>query len=215
MQAQAKIKAFTEKVVASAPGKSAKPDAVPKAAHIGSNHRSVLVVQHGDELDYVLFYPGEFNTSSTGSQNEQSYAWVDAGGVKTKDGRYFAFRRTSTDPFHLQINGQDYDLRMGRVLQLLADGNVEQLKLFPGAAMAKDPDKLESRIATILKISSLPDHLRLQLELAEAQLQDLLKTHAPTHSLVVDVKRSIEEYGAELQKLEQSTPTAEVPPDAK
>jgi len=118
--------------------------------------------------------------------------------------------RESTDPFHLELNGKGYDLRQGRVLVLHGNGNVEQLKLFPPLPVANSPDTLVKLFAPVREMNTEPvtlGKLRAQLEAAEAQLDDLLKTHAPEHKLVIEVRRSIE--ALKKKTGEQTGPSAD------
>ena len=75
------------------------------------------------------------------------------------------------------------------------DGTVEQLKMFPRLAEATSLDKLAPLVAATRECNTEPvtvGKLRVQLENAEAQLNDLLKTCAPTHPLVGEVRQTIE-----------------------
>jgi WD40 repeat protein len=176
----------------------------PKVAHVSSDFRSVMVVHDDVDTDYVLYYSGEFGTSSSGSHNTHSLTWLDAGSVALKDSKTFGYYRESGDPFHLRVNGKEYDLRQGRVLEVRGDGSVEQFKLFPPLSTARTPFALASVIDSTRDMYEEPvtlEKVRLQLEAAEAQLRDLLKTHAPTHALVVDVSRSVDASRHKVEEL--------------
>ena len=117
----------------------------PKAVHISRNNRSVYVTHDDVDVQHVFFYEGNFGTSGQGSQRPP--AWLDQGGIELyPSSRTFGFRRDSGDPFHLQVNGKEYDLRQGRVLVPHDDGSLEQLRMFPELATAKDPDAMSSLI---------------------------------------------------------------------
>jgi uncharacterized protein involved in exopolysaccharide biosynthesis len=45
------------------------------------------------------------------------------------------------------------------------------------------------------------EKLQQQLQNAEAQLSDLLKTHAPNHPLVVEVRQSVETLQRKVKEL--------------
>lgn len=113
----------------------------PTGAHIGREGRSVLVThdQASDAMHYVVFYEGDFGTTSSGTQNLVTNTWTDEGTVKLKNGRTFGYRREALYPDELNINGTPYDLRRGRVLVLRDDGTVEQFCFFPKLDVARDP----------------------------------------------------------------------------
>lgn len=113
----------------------------PTGAHIGRDGHSVLVThdQALDALHYVLYYQGDFGTTSSGTQNLATNTWKDEGAVKLKNGRTFGYSREALYPHELHINGTRHDLRKGRVLVLRDDGTVEQFRLFPKLDAARDP----------------------------------------------------------------------------
>ncbi|HCN28193.1 MAG TPA: hypothetical protein DIT64_05330, partial [Verrucomicrobiales bacterium] len=113
----------------------------PTAAHIGRDGHSVLVThdQAFSALHYVLYYQGDFGTTSTGTQNLATNTWKDEGAVKLKNGRTFGYRREALHPHELHINGTRHDLREGRVFALRDDGTVEQFRFFPKLDVARDP----------------------------------------------------------------------------
>ncbi|HCN78958.1 MAG TPA: hypothetical protein DIT13_17415 [Verrucomicrobiales bacterium] len=113
----------------------------PTGAHIGRDGHSVLVThdQAISALHYVLYYQGDFGTTSTGTQNLATNTWKDEGAVKLKNGRTFGYRREALHPHELHINGTRHDLREGRVFALRDDGTVEQFRFFPKLDVARDP----------------------------------------------------------------------------
>ena len=123
------------------------PADFPSGAHVGTNEGSVFAVHDQTRLHYVLYYPGSFSTSSNGSQNTHSLTWMDEGSVKLRNGRTFGYHRESVSPEFLRINGQDFDLRQGRVFVLHDDGVVEMIPLFPTSAVASAPGQLSKFIA--------------------------------------------------------------------
>ena len=133
----------------------------PSGAHIGGNHHSVLVIHDKAKtaLHYVLYYAGDFGTTSSGTQNLVTKTWVDEGAVKLKNGRTFGYRREGRYPDELHVNGTPYDLRKGRVLVLRDDGTAEQLKLFPPLTVARDPEALAKVLpgTTAAPSAPLPD----------------------------------------------------------
>jgi serine/threonine protein kinase len=184
--------------------KGSKRSAFPKAVHIGRSVGSVMLVHDDMDPHYIFYHAGAFETAFRGSQNTHSLSWMDDGGITLKGGKAFGYHRESTDPFHLRVNGKEYDLRQGRVLELRSDDSVEQFKLFPTLPTANAPDALAKLIASTRGMNEEPvtlEKIRLQLDAANAQLLDLLKTHAPTHALVVDVIRSVEALQRRIKEL--------------
>lgn len=180
----------------------------PKIAHIGGNHHSVEVVHDETALHFVIYYAGDFSSSSSGSQNAHSVTWMDEGSIKLGNGRTFGYHRESTDPEHVRVNGAEYNLRKGRVLVLGESGTVEQLNLFPPLATSRNPEELAKLITATHAMNEEPvtmEKLHHQLKAAEAQLADALRTCAPTHPFVVEVQGNIQSL---RQKLNEPT----VPP---
>jgi hypothetical protein len=119
----------------------------PTGAHIGHKNHSVLVIHDHIDLHYVFYYAGDFNSSSSGSQNARTHSWVDAGAVDLKNGRAFGYWRVAIYPDELTVNGTRYDLRKGRVFVLHDDGTLEQLAIPVPLAVAKDPEALAAVLA--------------------------------------------------------------------
>ena len=177
----------------------------PKAAHISRSAGTVLV--HHDDVDvhYVLYASNAVGSATSDQYNTHSLAWMDHGSFKVTEQQTFGYHRESTDPFHLQLNGKEYDLREGRVLVLHDDGTVEQLKVFPPLTVASSPDTLVKLFSAAREMNTEPvtiEKMRAQLETAEAQFHDVLKTCAPTHPFVVEVRESI---GALKRKIGEQT----------
>ncbi len=193
-----------EKVHNAGLGSEIERSPFPKAAHIARNAGTVFV--HDDNIDvhYVFFATKAVGSATSDSYNTRSLAWTDHGSFKLTEQQAFGYHRESTDPFHLQVNGKEYDLRLGRVLVPHDDGSVEQLKLFPSLATAKDPDALSLLIPAARAMNEEPitvEKLHRQIEAADAQLKDLLKTHAPAHPLVVEIRESLVTLRQKIKQL--------------
>jgi len=119
----------------------------PTGAHIGRNNDSIVVTHDNVDLHHVLYYAGNFGSSSSGWQNAKTHSWVDEGAIKLKNGRTFGYRRIALYPDELIVNGARYDLRKGRVFVLNDDGLKEQLSLTVSLSTAKDPIALGALIA--------------------------------------------------------------------
>jgi len=142
----------------------------PKGAHIGRKNHSVRIVHDDVDLHYVSYYAGDFETSSSNSHNTASLTWTDEGSIALKDGTTFSYRRKSADPFHLHVNGKEYDLRQGRVLQLIQGGHVEQVMLFPSLSESRAPYTLARVVASTQAMQKEPFSLAtLHRRLAIAQ----------------------------------------------
>jgi uncharacterized protein (TIGR03067 family) len=122
---------------------------LPVSFHIHGNHHSVFVVQDDSNatLDYVLYFPGDMLASSSGTRNSADQTWVDEGIVKLRSGQNFAYSRSSLSPEELQINGEHFDLRSGRVIALQVDGRSQQLRAFPSLGTARDPEAIGRLVA--------------------------------------------------------------------
>lgn len=184
----------------------------PKSAHIGRNNLSEFIVHDDVDLHFAIFYDGNFSTSAGGSHNADSRIWIDRGSLKLGNGRTFGYSREADWPFGLTVNGQEFDLRQGRVLVLHDDGTVRQIRLFPPLSTASDPATLAKLITSTQTLYQEPadlPQLQGQLEIAQSQLRDLLKTHAPTHKLVMEVQHSVRVLE---QKIKQTRASASASP---
>jgi hypothetical protein len=183
------------------PAEPAQPSAThspfPKGAHIGGPTGTVLVCHDDVDVIYALFYYGEFASNMRLEHNTRSRSWQDDGTIKLGDnGRTFGYQRLQSDSENLRINGQEFDLRQGRVLELRDDGAVEQLNMFPSLSVATNLVKLAALVTSTRESTAEPvtaEKLRVQLENAEARLTDLLMTYAPAHPLVIQARQSVEE----------------------
>ena len=179
----------------------------PKGAHIGGQAGTVLVCHDDVDVIYALFYNGEFGSSMDQQHNTKTRSWQDDGSIKLTDsGRTFGYLRLQSDPETLRVNGQEFDLRQGRVLLLRGDGPVEQLKMFPPLTVAMSPNQLAPFVSSTLDASTEPvtlEKLRVQLENANAQLNDMVKTYAPTHPLVGEARQTIETLSRRIANAER------------
>jgi serine/threonine protein kinase/signal peptidase I len=167
----------------------------PHGSHISRGDHSVLVSQDDGAVHYVFYTEGDFGTTTEVSQNTRSVAWVDRGSLLLTGGSTLGYYRESIFPDTLSVNGREIDLRRGRVLAVHGDGTVEQLRIFPTRAAANAPEELAKLIASARAMNDEPitaEKLRQQLEATEAQLGDALKTCAPTHPFVIEVRETIE-----------------------
>ncbi|MEJ7594783.1 MAG: hypothetical protein WKF77_24925 [Planctomycetaceae bacterium] len=179
----------------------------PTGAHVGGNDSSVMVKHDDVDLHYVLYYAGSFDTSSSGFHNDQTGEWRDRGSVLLKDGTSFGYEREPIYPDHLRINGKDFDLRQGRVIELEDGNKMQQCKLFPSRQDALQPARVAELVAQSHSMNAQPvivKKLRYQLGVGQAQLADLLKTHAETHPLVEKVKQSNSELQSQISSGEKS-----------
>jgi hypothetical protein len=205
------VKLVTD-TAAQPPGKGATVRSpFPQGAHLGGASNNVLVCHDDVDVIHALFYSGEFDSSTHLEHNTKMQSWQEDGSIKlTKSGRTFGYLRLQGDPETLQVNGREFDLRRGRVLVLHDDGTVEQLKMFPPLAVAQSPGKLASLVAATRECDTEPvtlEKLRMQLENAEAQLNDVLKTCAPTHPLVGEVRHTIETLKKKIADAEGPEPS--------
>ncbi|MEA3212533.1 MAG: eukaryotic-like serine/threonine-protein kinase [Chthoniobacter sp.] len=170
----AAVSSFHYRSPTTAGGRETDQSRFPQGAYIGGNPHAVMVVRDEVELHYVFYHAGGFSSSSSGSHNTHSLAWMDEGAITLNNGRTFGYHRESVLPDFLHINGKEYDLRQGRVFVLHDDGELEKLSLFPSLADASAPDVLARLIAasapSLNSVARLP---KLQLEKSVTALQKL------------------------------------------
>ncbi len=175
----------------------------PGAAHVSRNGKAMLVHKDSAEVHHILFSPrGGWSTVSD-SQNTHSLLWLETGSFKTGEGRTFSYLRESLSPHEVKVNGEAFDLRRGKVLVLLADGRVEQIRLFPSLADAIDPEFVGIQIEKTRGIYDGPltkEKARVQLDLAHQQLAALRKTYAPQHPIIIEYQTLIESLGAKISE---------------
>lgn len=162
---------------------SARPAGFPASAHVSRRHHSVFVTHDraARVLQYVLYYAGDFSTSSAGTQNVAANSWRDEGMIKLRNGRTFAYRREALAPEKLAINGRTYDLRTGRVIVLRDDGVSEQLRLFPPLVAARDPEVMSNLVAA--ESSQSPDGAEILCTITRTEVR------FAAHELVVYLRR--------------------------
>jgi len=177
----------------------------PVCEHISSGGHSAMIHDDKVDLHYAIYYDGDFDSSGGCTYNTHSLKWLEDFNVILKNGRTFGYQRESlyTDTY-VKVNGRQFDFGQGRVFALHDDGTVEQLALFPSLAVAHDLDTLSKMVASARSMNEEPvtqEKLKQQLAAAESQLQNLLKTHAPTHELVVKTRQSIETLEKKIEAM--------------
>jgi hypothetical protein len=120
--------------------------AFPKGAHIGGPDGSVLLSHDDVDPNYALFYAGDFNSTSGGTQNPKTGSWKEDHTITLRNGTSFGVVREPLDPDQLRINGRELDLRKGRVFVLSDAGTVQQHPLFPLLEVARDVPKLSQLV---------------------------------------------------------------------
>jgi len=175
----------------------------PDAAHVSQNGKAMLVHKDNTEVHHILFAPkGGWSTVSD-SRNTHSLHWLETGSVKIGEGRTFSYLRESHSPHELNVNGEAFDLRRGKVLVLLADGRVEQMRMFPSLADARAPEVIGIQIEQTRAIydgSLTEEKARLQLDLAHQQLAALRKAYAPAHPIIIEYQELIDSLGAKISQ---------------
>jgi serine/threonine-protein kinase len=153
----------------------------PSGAHVDGGDATVFYLQNANRVEFVLFHAGRFNstTSITGSK--------ERGDITLENGKSFGFDREP--PFNqlLRINGKEYDLTQGRVLELLNDGSVRQDLLFPTLETAKSPADVKRLIEEHVVMNEKPEslqQLQRQLKFVQAHERALLEVLAETHPMV-------------------------------
>ncbi len=116
----------------------------------GADGRAAFAVQDAERLHFVLFYDGEFaTTSSNAGSNRATRTWNDGGSIRIRNGRTFGFHRDSSYPEMLMVNGVEYDLRKGTLLVLEDDGKVRQLPSFPAPITRDSLPALAAEVAHV------------------------------------------------------------------
>lgn len=125
-----------------------------------SDKNSALVYHDKVDLDYALYYEGAFGASGSGSHNTHSLSWIDEGSIRLANGRTFGYLRESVSELSLKVNGEEFDLRKGRVIVLKNDGTCEQLDMFPTLSEALNRTTLARLIANLKNQTNEPPKLR-------------------------------------------------------
>ena len=126
--------------------KVAAEQARHKEAHVGKGGKSGYFVHDSDETQYVLFYDGDFQSSTASTHNRVSKSWSDRITIRLASGKSLAVARDANANDELAINGAVYDLKDGRVFVLADDAGVAQLGLRPGPEARKDLPGLAGQI---------------------------------------------------------------------
>lgn len=146
-----------------APPPSAARSWAPQPTHVGNEHGTVFVTHDNVDVFYALFYPGQFGMGADESFNPKERSWHSKGSIELNNGKKFLYLRVQDSPETLRLNGDEFDLRQGRVIVLHDDGTAEQLKLFPPLATAQAPAALAGLIQSV---AAAPERVsRLQFRL--------------------------------------------------
>jgi hypothetical protein len=124
----------------------------PIVMQTGTNNQSVCVVHDNVDAQYTLFFDGNFKSfTSRGWHSPQQGNWQDDIAITLANGdRAFSFLRESFNPDQLRVNGQEYDLRQGRLFVLNSDGNIRQMSLFPPLIVSQRADQVAKLVGTSL-----------------------------------------------------------------
>ena len=115
----------------------------PKYSSISENNASAYLAHDDVHLHYALFHAGRMSSSSRGGRNRQSLMWNDESAVTLANGRSFGVTRDSANELFVKINGQEYDLRRGRLFVLNDDGTVIQRNVQPSLKEARSLKELK------------------------------------------------------------------------
>jgi phosphomannomutase len=106
------------------------------------------MIQHDKvNLHYVIYYKGSFGSTTRGSHNTSAMTWIEDTSIQLTNGRTFGYLRKSESPDLITVNGQQYNLRQGRVIMLRDDGTEDQLELFPSLDTARNLQELSKLVA--------------------------------------------------------------------
>jgi hypothetical protein len=110
----------------------------PKGYSSPDNSNSFYFKHDDVDVHFLLYYAGQFGVEDRSTYNAHSFTWLDDGSIKLESGRSFGYRRESVAPFHLRVNGEEFDLRKGFVFVLHDDGRAEQRNIAVPLATAQD-----------------------------------------------------------------------------
>jgi hypothetical protein len=130
-----------------APPPSTPRSWTPQTAHIGDEHGTVFVTHDNVDAIYALYHAGQFGTGADESFDPKEHAWHSKGAITLNNGRKFLYLRVQDAPETLRLNGDEFDLRKGRVIVLHDDGTAEQRRLFPPMVVAMNPAALAELLA--------------------------------------------------------------------
>ncbi len=103
----------------------------PASATVGNDEDTTFCVYRGNEADFLLHYPGEFNTSVRSTSNHRTGQWEDQGTLTLPNDRTVGFLRRALYPDKLRLNGREFDLRQGRVFTIDETAQIHQLDIRP------------------------------------------------------------------------------------
>jgi hypothetical protein len=112
------------------------------SADFGTNHVSALMHHDGANAQYVFLYQGDFTLSAT-RPDWLGQTWRDSGRIILKSGRHFNYGlRSNNSSLTVTVSGWltawALPLAHGRVFVLHDDGTLDQYRLFPSVAQARD-----------------------------------------------------------------------------
>lgn len=103
----------------------------PVSASVANGHDSTFCVYKGHDVHFILHYPGDLNTSNSGSSNQRNGTWNNDGVLSFPNKRTVTYYRHSSDPNTLRLNGKVFRLDEGRVFSINEDAKVQQLSIPP------------------------------------------------------------------------------------
>jgi hypothetical protein len=133
--------------VATAERRQANRASAPKYSSTSEDSASAYIAHDDVELHYALFHAGRMTATSRGGRNRQSLMWNDESAVTLGNGKSFGITRDSANESFLVINGQEYDLRRGRLFVLNDDGTVIQRNVQPSLKEARSLKNLKTLAA--------------------------------------------------------------------
>ena len=93
-------------------------------------HKLFYYCVHQDgTLHFLLYYPGDFSTSSASSSNAKNRSWENDATITLPNKRTIGVRRSSVDPTVLRLNGKEYDLRQGRIFTIGHTATIKQISM--------------------------------------------------------------------------------------
>ncbi len=126
-----------------------------KAATVGNGDASAYCAARDDEMDYTLFYAGDFSVSSSGHRKGDG-SWQEEARLTLPDKNYVIIQRNHRTPDRLHLNGFAYFLTRGRMFLISDEAEITQYSLDGG--VIHDQEDLR-------------------------RLTDILRTHVPEFSL--------------------------------
>ena len=133
--------------VATAERRQANRASAPKYSSTSEDSASAYIAHDDVDLHYALFHAGRMTATSRGGRNRQSLMWNDESAVTLGNGKSFGITRDSANELFLVINGQEYDLRRGRLFVLNDDGTVIQRNVQPSLKEARSLKNLKTLAA--------------------------------------------------------------------